>query len=459
MPDSEYEVLVQATDPRASAKFKMRKADGSVAYPISSCDDVKSAWRLRNHAKGLDPKAIVRHIRRAANALDCEGPWEAEGTKSDKAQDKGVNQDNNPELYTFLAMEGDEVPHAQVIQEATQDSGGRMRIKVPFIIGNSRTKAPGFKDPLYFPNSVVADAVGNAKAQIAEGKQPLTVYGRHAHALAFDHYPIGAVIDAEQAVVGGREMGFATLEIEPTSDGKDAMVLLRSNPPKLNAVSLRSAPGKYTFERQKVDGVPHLVAQSPFGISGIDFAPDGPAMETFGVEILHQEARVESFQETSEEETHVPDELTLEMVRANAAIVQELERPLRDQVAALTQERDAVVTERDELKKIVTKAEKDAYVSKIGAKLTEAQRALVQSFAETVETKDQVAVAIAEILLEAPAAQNPTEQSPLDKLKAHFFPTPNGANGAGVAVVQETTPTPEVSPTVVMAAGEDPLPF
>lgn len=366
-------------------------------------------------------------------------------------------------LSIFLALESGDIPSAQIVQEASQDSGGRMRIKVPFIIGNSKTRAPGFKDPLYFPNGIVADAVGKAQAQIDEGRQPLNVYGRHAHRLGSGHLPIGAIVAVEQQKVGRREVGFATLELEPTTEGQDAMILLRSKPPKLNAVSLHSPPGHYTFERKSVDGVPHLVAQSPFGVDGVDFAPDGPAMDTYGVQVLSQEATVEPLEIPQKEETHQmePKELTLEFVQQNAAVVQEIERPLREQLASLTQERDGalaqVTTLTTENEKAARKATKDAYVAKIGAKMTDPQKALLQEFAATVDTQEEVALQIAEILLEAPAAQ--PEVNALQKLKEGFFPTGTRGAGAGVAIVQESSATREPSPSVIMTDDGDALPF
>lgn len=62
---------------RSDAKFKMRGTDGEVKFPIDDCSDVSDAWGLRGHASGVEggQEAVERHVRRAASALGCDGPW------------------------------------------------------------------------------------------------------------------------------------------------------------------------------------------------------------------------------------------------------------------------------------------------------------------------------------------------------------------------------------------------
>ncbi|MFW5928693.1 MAG: hypothetical protein ACOCSL_05750 [Thermoplasmatota archaeon] len=47
-------------------------------YPINSCKDVKDAWKLRSHAKGLkiSQETLEKRIKRRAKQLGCEIPGE-----------------------------------------------------------------------------------------------------------------------------------------------------------------------------------------------------------------------------------------------------------------------------------------------------------------------------------------------------------------------------------------------
>ena len=88
-----------------------------------------------------------------------------------------------------------------------------MKIKVPFYVGQSVSRAQGFKHPILWPSAIIPTMVQEMKAQIAEGKQPLTVYGRHAHALGGGHLPVGGVVD----VVAENGVGYGILECLSTT--------------------------------------------------------------------------------------------------------------------------------------------------------------------------------------------------------------------------------------------------
>jgi hypothetical protein len=74
---------VSSKDQRDSARFKLRNDDGSAAYPINDCSDAHDAWNLRNNSKDIPVAQIESHVRKAAKALGCSGPWDgdADATK------------------------------------------------------------------------------------------------------------------------------------------------------------------------------------------------------------------------------------------------------------------------------------------------------------------------------------------------------------------------------------------
>src|SRR6202011_5021156 len=105
----------------------------------------------------------------------------------------------------------------------------------------------------------------------------------------------------------------------------------------LNAVSLRAGPGRFEMEEKRVNG--ELMLQvNRLAIDGIDFAPDSPAMATYGIEVLAAEARVEAPTPAEPESTkpspkrrtrtRMTEELTLETLpRERPDLIQELETP------------------------------------------------------------------------------------------------------------------------------------
>jgi uncharacterized Zn finger protein (UPF0148 family) len=69
---------VGTKDEREGAKFKLT-VDGETKFPINDCSDVTDAWGLRGHAKGIAVADVEAYIRKAAKALDCNGPWDEGG--------------------------------------------------------------------------------------------------------------------------------------------------------------------------------------------------------------------------------------------------------------------------------------------------------------------------------------------------------------------------------------------
>lgn len=338
-----------------------------------------------------------------------------------RAQQDSAMRSEGRTLSTVLLLEG-EIPGAVVLQEATPDNGNKMRVRVPFYVSESIARAPGFDRRVYFPRSLLPSIVQEGKRQIAEGKQPLTVYARHAHAMSGDHLPVGAVVDLEQE---GR-IGYATLEVSPTegSEGGRNVQILASNK-HLNAVSLRSGLGRFELEDKTVNGE-QMLTPKRLALTGVDFAPDSPAQPTFGIQILSEDARVEPPPPTPiappRRTEHVPDtELTLgDLRRDHAPLMSEIEAPLRRDLAALTTERDTLKTERATLQqeRDTLAAERDTLVNERNARLRNEKLAdiaaqfpdpaaalpVLQELCKDCQTDDQVSAKAFPILLEALSA-------------------------------------------------------
>ena len=205
---------------------------------------------------------------------------------------------------------------------------GVMRVRVPFYQGDSIARPSGWSEPLFFAADELPGIIASGREQIQRGQQPLSVYARHMHAVTADHLPIGRVVSLEQE----GHIGYATLEIADDGDfGTRVQHLITAK--MLNAVSLRST-SELTLEERKVNG--ELMAM-PVGmkLAGIDFAPEGPAMPTFGMQVLAEAPTVEPHETTPHQEDNDNMDITLEAVRAVPAVVAELEKPLRDRIVSL----------------------------------------------------------------------------------------------------------------------------
>jgi hypothetical protein len=287
-----------AVQRKSMAKQGLALPDGS--FPIVSKTDLKNAIQAIGRAKNRDK--AKKHIIRRAKALGAlkmlPDSW---GVSQEFAEIMDSISAETPQtLIQYLVLDSKgALPKPVVLEEATAENNGRMRIKVPFYVGDSISKAPGFNEKLYFPRTQLAPLVSETNRKIGEAKQPLTVYARHAHAMTADLLPIGAVV--ETLVGEDGRTGYAIMDILPTDPhGKNAQMLIDAG--MLNAVSLRSEYGNYQVEKKKINGEAMLEATITT-INGIDFAPDGPAMPTYGVEVLAAEASVEPYVEEPETET------------------------------------------------------------------------------------------------------------------------------------------------------------
>jgi hypothetical protein len=327
-------------------------------------------------------------------------------------------------LSVALVLEGD-VPRIVTLEKPSAANGGVMKMRVPFYIGGSVAKAPGIKKPIYFAKELLPSIVAEGKRQIAEGKQPITVYARHALAADGGNLPAGIVADLEQE----GSVGYATLEISPTitSGGKDLQVLAENK--HINAVSLRSGAGRFEMKDVLVNEQP-MLTPTKLLLDGIDFAPDGPAQATYGLEIL-QEARVidepPSIEKPNRRVQRVSD-LTLEALKADSpSLVAEIEAPLRQEILTVKAERDALLAEK-------TSAARKAKLEELAARFPKPDEALpiLLELCKDCQTDDEVALKAFPVLLEALGEQKAATEDPRSKLLDMFK-----NSGRGQSVVQE----------------------
>ena len=399
--------------------------DGS--FPIRNKADLSNAIHAAGRAK--NEASAKAHIIKRAKALGA----------TDLLPDGWVTQESEmPEekkpLELLLRLE--EVGAAQLIQEANGENSEVMKIKVPFYVGNSIASAPGFANKIYFPTSLLPGILQEGKDQIAAGKQPMNVYARHAQAMSGDHLPIGVISDLEQE--GDR--GWATIDIAPTSQGKDAQVLVKHG--MLNAISLRSNPDRYKMEKRKVNGEVMLECIN-LAIDGVDFAPDSPAQDTYGVQILAAEARVEPAvdeptKNSLRSKKRMTDPLTLEDIKTSSPeVLEEIEAPLKAELKRVTAERDALVQEKDRL-------ERDEAIVALSKHFPNPEEVfpIIQEHCKEAKTKADVERLTGPIAIELlkRQAENPIPQKSTAELLAEkFFPTPS----AGETKQEEKEETPE----------------
>ena len=101
---------------RRSARFSIRTPDGP-KYPINDCSDVRDAWQLRGRSD-IPRERVERHVRRAANALGCDGPWnDGKGfNPNDECAECEEHKDG-----MLPDLQGDEAQHMEPFQHAIDD--------------------------------------------------------------------------------------------------------------------------------------------------------------------------------------------------------------------------------------------------------------------------------------------------------------------------------------------------
>ena len=100
---------------RARARFSIRTSEGP-KYPINDCSDVHDAWSLRGRSS-IPRERVERHIRRAAEALHCDGPWNSgKAFLDDECEECEEHKDG-----MLPPLEGDEALHMEPFQHAIDD--------------------------------------------------------------------------------------------------------------------------------------------------------------------------------------------------------------------------------------------------------------------------------------------------------------------------------------------------
>jgi hypothetical protein len=398
-------------------------------YPIRNAQELKAVireWQTGLKTVNYSGFEIQRHVIRRARDLKLVSLLPSEWgvnleimlaaikrKKSEAIHKKWIesgimnptseNEEENlmAEVFqSFLLLEGEKAPLPLVLEDKGIDGNGTMKVKVPFYIGNSITNAPGFTKKIFFPTSLLQEIVQEGKNDIKSAVQPLTVYARHAHAADASYLPIGGVVD----LIAEGSVGYAVLEIEPTTYGKDTQILLRGK--KLNAVSLRS--GKSNFEMQDVEvNGEKMLTPKKLKLSGIDFAPDSPAMKTYGVEVLAAEnVSVKLLPNKKEESSNNVEKLTLEMVKDHPEIISEIERPLVERIDTEVEKNKGLEKEIGDLKAELSKVAVEKFAREVAAKHPKPEEALpiLLEVAATCKTTEEFSAKTFPILLEALSA-------------------------------------------------------
>jgi hypothetical protein len=347
----------------------------------------------------------------------------------------------------LLAQDGD---MAAVIQELpSPTNNGVMKIRVPFYVSGSVVRAPNIPGKLHFGADKLERIVQEGNKRIADGKQPITVYARHAHAIAKDKLPVGRVVGLERH--GG--IGYAIEEIAPTADGRDVQTLARNK--MLNAVSLRANGESYTLEPILING--EEAWDVDLTLDGIDFAPDGPAQPTYGVEVLAAEARVEPAKSSTRSVILSQDVLTLEAVKRDRPdLIVAIEAPFKEANAKLTQELDAAKVALTQANEDLGKAkeqlgviERTAYMQELAAKFPEPVKALsvIQETCKDEKTKEAIASKVMPLLLDALSQKAPLTPAPAAPPTNPFldlFPNSGAGQTLGLEALSEKKEVGEV---------------
>jgi HK97 family phage prohead protease len=105
---------------RRSARFSIRTPDGP-KYPINDCSDVRDAWSLRGRSS-IPRERVERHVRRAARALGCDGPWndgKSFATAPGEEECEGCAEEKD--AMGIPELTGDEAIHTEPFLHALDD--------------------------------------------------------------------------------------------------------------------------------------------------------------------------------------------------------------------------------------------------------------------------------------------------------------------------------------------------
>jgi hypothetical protein len=432
--------------------------DGS--FPIPDKDSVRRA--VRSVGRGGSYTRAKRHIVKRAKALGAianlpEGWVTAEDLAIDNSltatsQRHGEKFVTAEALHSILVLDGSEnAPFPLILEDKTTESGGFARIKVPFYVGDSISKAPGFDRKILFPTALLPAIVAEAKTQISDGRQPLTVYPRHKTALDGSDLPIGGIVDLVQ---DGR-VGSVIIDVVNKGKGEQAIALMKHKgsdgrpQPLLNAISLRSGPGRFEMESITMeDGNPDVLKVTKLLLDGVDFAPDSPAMKTYGIEFLAAESRTND--NSLEEDTGSNSmTLTLESLKTqHRTLVEEIEAPFHDKIAELTQEISVLNTRIGGYEQREAQRELKEYfqmvVDGLPGDLKDERRAVLAEIMNDCRTKAEFNDRVMPIILLGLDHNRKPVETKEERLRK-LFSVETGKGQPGAAVTAETVPADDGS--------------
>ena len=396
--------------------------DKKKRYPLNSLKRVKAA---------LSYIAMAKNAKKytASQLASIKSKINAAAKRFGVTVSQGGELDIPDQITTTLILQEGDTPDVVITQEPdAENANGVMRVRVPFYRGGSLTRAAGFSKRLFFSKELLQEIVQGANDSITTGRPPLTVYARHLDALSGRELPIGAVTGIEQE----GSTGYGILEIAPTSKGRDAQVLIQHK--HVRSVSLRSGK-EYELEPVKLDGE-SVLAVKHMSFAGIDLAPNGPAQDTYGMEILNEEpsltadndgTEVDQDPDNTRRKRHL-DPITLEDVPQDVRA--QIESPIR-------QELDAAKSKVAELTQEIAQRDLSAYIDEIAnyhSKPEDARKVLQDLAKEKgCTTRDQLSVHVQPILLDilrdrkANGTGAITVTSPSDTLREMFAGKPAGS--------------------------------
>lgn len=437
-----------------SARKRRRYASQGVAlpdgsFPIPDKDALRRA--IRSVGRGGSYASAKRHIIKRAKALGAVSmlpdAWSVAAEERVEASalliEKGEKFITSEALQSILILDGSETtPLPMILEDNTEADGGFAKIKVPFYVGDSVSKAPGFSKKIVFPSDLLPSVIAEAKTQIADGRQPLTIYPRHKTALDGSDLPIGGIVDLVQE---GR-VGYIIADIVNKGKGEQAIALMKHRPPLLNAVSLRSGPGRFEMESIEMEDAPVLKV-TKLQLDGVDFAPDSPAMKTYGIEVL----AAESGNYTNREDVNKRVNLTLEVLKSNhRPLVEEIEAPFHDKIAELTQDISLLQSrirgyeEREEKRQLQEYFQ--MVVDGLPADLRDERKAVLAEIMADCRTKAEFNDRVMPIILMGLDANRQPVESKEDRLRK-LFTVENGRGHVNGATVQQEVVPADVDET------------
>lgn len=422
--------------------------DGS--FPIPDRDALRRA--IRSVGRGGSYTRAKRHIIKRAKSMGATGmlpdKWTtAEDFIDNQAADSGIVIEKHGKkfvtaeaLQSILLLDGSEnTPLPLILEDRTAESdGGFAKIKVPFYVGDSLSRAPGFDQKILFPTHLLSEVIAEAKAQIADGRQPLTIYPRHKTALDGSDLPIGGIVDLVQE---GR-VGYIIADVVNKGKGEQAIALMKHKPPLLNAVSLRAGPGRFEMESIEMEDK-EVLKVTKLHLDGVDFAPDSPAMKTYGIEVLAAESRV--VENNSPKEDLITEvNLTLEALkREHRPLVEEIEAPFHDKIAELTQEISLLQSRITGYETREARRELEEYfrmvVDGLPADLKEERKAVLAEIMQECKTQAEFNNRVMPIILLGLDKNRQPVMSKEDRLRK-LFSVDGGKGQPGAAVTAETVP-------------------